>query len=489
MKVKVKYSPTQKFVLNIEEQTLGVLKDEIKKFVENTYNQPVKEPLTVSLNGSDPLTGPEDATLQSLGIVPGDMLIVLPPSSVTDRAKSSPQKTVASSQASASSQAEVKASTSTSPNKDVKEKKTDFNTQDTHSDPKVSKKRDPSESPVEQPPANLEILFNEYTPATASQALNLLVHHTILESGFHLKNSSGPPVGWKEMVATFHYSHNSFPNFKCTLVLVTMGEVKQVLASFPQQESEISVRLMIGEYFKDTSSSPVTADSLVHVAQLTRTLRDRLLHPLQIAVHQALGVPAPWHLVGLPQELLLMIAGMLDYHSVLNLRETCRRFHSVMDDNKLWQNLFKRDFSNLYGGSGNSNIVDWKAKYREAVNRRKDWKRVQDGLEYVIPGVFPTSPFMPPGYPGGPYPHFPQPRGPDPYAPQPHPQPNPFFDPDSPYFSGEIPIVPGTLPEIPDPLGPLGPIGPLRPRPGNPFQPPFMPTRPRAPRGPRFDFF
>ncbi|KAK8750608.1 hypothetical protein OTU49_014920 [Cherax quadricarinatus] len=474
MKVKVKYSKTHKFILTLEDDTLGSLKNEIRKFVENTYHQSVREPLTVSLNGSDPLVGSEDVSLQSLGVVNCDMLTVLIPSVATQAKTSSheqklPQKEVAvSTSASRSEKME-------SSNKDTSEQKL----AERQIDPKLDNERELlSESKDGQPTANLEKIFNECSPTSPSQALNLLIHLIMLESGFHMENNSEPPAGWNEMVATFRYSNSSLPDFKCTLVLVTMGDVKQVLASFPQQESEINVRLVIGDYAKDTKSSPIKANNLVRVAQLTRTLRDHLLHPLQVAAHEALGVPAPWHLAGLPHELLLMIASMLDYCQVLRLRATCQRLKYVMDDNKLWENLFKRDFSNLYSDTNYRNLVDWKTEYKKAVNRRKEWKRLEDeGLEYVIPGVFPSSPFMP-GHP--------HPRGPNPYPVPPHPQPNPFYDPDSPYFSGEIPQMPGIIPDIPDPFFPLGPIGP---RPGNPFQPPFMPTRPRAPRGPRFDFF
>lgn len=446
--------------------------------------------MTLSLNGSDALTGAEDAPLQSLGIVPGDLIKVLPPSAP---AASAPAPQIAPSP-------KPQATSASGPKPSRMEGSSDGASGSSPSTTSSAKTGPPDrkveESPVSLlieakdgcPPPSLVELFSKCSPSSPSQAVNLMVHLTMLECGFCSESNADPPPGWKEMVATIHYSHNTLPEFKCTLVLVTMGEIKQVMASFQQQESEISVKLLVGEYVMKENSivNVVAPGKLIRVAQLARTLRNQLLHPLQVAAHQILGVPAPWHLAGLPQEVLLIIARNMDAKSVISLGQSCKRLHSVMEDNKLWQFLYKMDFKNLYESTGGLNNIDWKAKYKEAVIRRREWKRMQDdpNIKFEIPEFYP-SPFGPayPTYPGMP------PRNPDPYPPQPpqpHPTPNPFYDPDSPFFMGEIPPMPGVFPNVPNPLNPLLPRGP---RPNNPFVPPFMPTRPRAPRGPRFDYF
>lgn len=503
MKVKVKYSSTQKFIIQVEDHTLGSLKNGIRNFIETSYNQPVREPLTVSLNGSDPLLGSDDTTLATLGIVPGDMLTIITPSAGVIQEK--PQTPMSSSQAkpatplsassastfSTSSEMAASASTVQKPetSRMAEPNAAATTTTTTAEDDRGMEKINLLEVKDGHPSPALEKLFNKCCPGSASQAVNLIIHLTMLECGFHLESSLEIPPGWKEMVATFQYCHSSFPEFRCTLVLVTMGEVKQALASFPQQESEISVKVKVGEYVKDPSKSPIQATNLIRVAQLVRTLRDHLLHPLQVAAHQALGIPAPWHLVGLPDEMLLMIASSLEARHVLNLGQTCRRLHSAMEDNKLWHNLYKRDFRSLYDGVNleNYNLVDWKARYKEAAARQREWKRLyEQDVEFVVPGMLPPPHPFGPQYPFG---DFNPPRGPDPfYPPQPHPNPNPFYDPDSPYFGGEMPPIPNIFPNAGDPFNPFG-VGPRRPRPRSPFNPPFMPTRPRNPRGPRFDFF
>ncbi|KAK7051160.1 hypothetical protein SK128_025706 [Halocaridina rubra] len=468
MKLKIKYSSTQKFIINLQDASLENLKNEIRKFVENSYKETVSEPLTVSLNGSDPLFGNDDSLLTNLGIVPGDMLTVLAPSACPDQAQVPSVDTSSKAYTSA---------------KGDEEKKAKLSRDDVDLD-----KGNLLEVKDGHPSTALDALFRQCSPESASQAVNLIVHLTMTECGFCLQNDVDIPSGWKETVATFHYCHKNYPEFTCTLYLANMGDVTQVLAIFPKQDRDISVKLKIFEYVKDPNISPIPASKLVRVAHLARVLRDYLLHPLHVAAHQALGVPAPWHLLGLPHEILLKIASSLEAHSVLNVAQTCKHLNAVMEDNKLWHILYKRHFKNLYEHVENYNLVDWKAKYRETVQREKEWNRLcQEGMEFVIPEGIPTRPRYPP-HPFMPYPGMPRPRGDNPYPPQPHPIPNPFYDPDSPYFGGEIPPMPNPFPIIGDPLDPFG-MGVNGRRPPNPFNPPFMPPRPRNPRGPRFDFF
>ncbi|XP_068234867.1 F-box only protein 7-like [Palaemon carinicauda] len=489
MRLKVKYSNTQKFIVNVEPCTLGNLKIKIRQSVEDSYGITVREPLTLSLNGSDPLFGNEDDSLSSLGIVPGDMLIIIPPSEKqVDTATASCSLTDTDKKEIVSSPGTSTSSSSSKNAKDESEPATKKSSTQIYEENKGTVKI-LLEVKDGYPSSSLEKLFNECSPSSASQAVNLLVHLTMLECGFCLVDDFQAPPGWKEMVATFHYCHQSFSEFKVTLALVTMGDIKQVLASFPQQENTIMTQLKVNDYVKKSSKSVISAVDLIKVAHLSRTLRDCILHPLQIAAHESLGIPAPWHLAGMPHELLLIVASFLGPRSILNMGQACKRLQSVMEDNELWHKLYKRDFKNLYDSMIDLQHVDWKVKYKSAIERRKEWSRLHDeGCEFVIPGVMPPRPPFGPPYPSGPYPELPRPRGPNPYPPQPHPTPNPYYDPDGPYFGGDIPPPPNPFPNLSDPFDPFGML-PRRPGPRSPFSPPFMPPHPRNPRGPRFDFF
>lgn len=376
-------------------------------------------------------------------------------------------------------------------------------------------------------PQWLQEKLSQYKPSTPSEALNLIVHYIMTECDFQKTDSDGDgelPAGWKDRVSTFHYTNPTFPDFKCDLVLMTKKGLKQIMACFPQQDDDIdiTINVIMKDYFKETVQSPITYDDFINVSQLVRTLRDKLLHPLQVCAHELLGVPAPWHLVGLPYELLIHMASLLTYRDVLKLSQTCHRLQSVMDDDRLWKTLYKRDFPKLYEDVDKTFDHNWKGKYKTAVIRRKKFNRLRENC-HPIPGTsqpsIPHNPLPYQPFPFHPYPTMPRPRGDNPYPPQPHPSPNPFCDPNSPHFSGEIPPMPGAFPKVPPyprrsrkprRPSPRGPFTPSRPSPFRPFSPdpsfpddPFSPDSPDSPddlfqppfyppdnsRGPRFDYF
>ncbi|KAK4301180.1 hypothetical protein Pmani_026660 [Petrolisthes manimaculis] len=228
-------------------------------------------------------------------------------------------------------------------------------------------------------PTWLHEKMSHYKPTCDSQAINLLLHFTMTECGFECKgdDNGGPPSGWQDRFAIFMYNSRAFPIFECVLVLMTKTGVKQIVAYFPDQEDELdfTVNVVMKDYIKHTTTTqtPITCEDLVNVSQFAQTLKDRLIFPLQMSAHSIFGLPAPWHLVVMPDELLMMITSLLDYRDVVALRGTCHRLHSLMDDDKLWMNLYKRDFINVYDdGKYMPYNHKWIVKYREAMIRLKE---------------------------------------------------------------------------------------------------------------------
>ena len=331
---------------------------------------------------------------------------------------------------------------------------------------------------------------------SSSQLVNLLAHITMMECQFVPTGQQGsplPPAGWDGLVASLNYSHSSYANFSCTLVLVTMGEKKQFLVSFPKQDVEISTTVIADDYIKEgTSDESITERDLKNVARLAQKLRNELLYPLQVAAHRILGLPSPFHLAGLPPELMVAVIKRLDINSALALSQCCKRLNEALNDDRLWEFYCRRDFgSRATVGDGDS----WQATYKRLYQKQKQdkerfvgWQQPAPHPDYGLPQprIYPTGP----GFHSPPvFPYSPQPVGPYPSVPDPHPPLNPYNDPDSPYYGGDIPNRPpnqpgigpfGGPPMMGDPLNPfgdpgLGGLGPGLPRRPRNNQPPFGP--------------
>ena len=127
--------------------------------------------------------------------------------------------------------------------------------------------------------------------------------------------------------------------------------------------SEISVKVNVNEYIQKPVATPIRAENLVRIALLAQTIRNQLLHPLQVAAHEALGVLAPCHLGGLPNEPLIMIAEELDTRSLLNMGQTCKRLNSVIEEKKLWRKFYRRHFPSQYKYISTTPNTDWKGEF------------------------------------------------------------------------------------------------------------------------------
>ncbi|XP_018018787.1 F-box only protein 7 [Hyalella azteca] len=530
MKLKVKYTSTKKFALNFEGSTVDELLAAVLAFITDTYGDDCGN-IALSLNGRDPLPLGPNMTLAEAGVVPSDLLSVI---HITSAAGATGAGGAGASAADAGAAGAAGASAAGASAGTSKSSSGDGGlpvaaaacSGDTSKPPEFSPsllldvKTDASGMAVAVP-ENLTHLLATCKPQSASQLINLLSHITMTECGFlpstlgqsnakpgpdpDMKKSTAiiPPVGWDAMVASMQYTHKSFVGFECTLVLVTMGDLKQILVSFPNQDIEISTKVSIFDFVEQgatfSENVPMKIEALRNVPKLAQKLRNDLLVPLQLAAHRILGLPSPFHLAGLPFEILLPILGLLDVNSVLRVSQTCRRLYDVCSDDALWHHLYRRDLG--APPANRTEMQQWKKLYKERYIQKKSYN-----IGWHDPMLIDYPPPHPRIYPTGPlnpgYPYNPEPIGPYPVVPDPAQPFNPYRDPDSPFYGGDIPNQPPNplRPGVPyptnDPFGPMrDPFNPFAPGqdPLNPFGDPGLgglgpglPGRPRQPprRGP-----
>lgn len=528
MRLKIKYTSTKKFVLNFNGSTVGELTEAVKAFVADSYGETCSD-FVLSLNGREPLTGTASTALSDLGIVASDMLTVLPGTAAAAggggaAANSSGASGAAANSSGANGTSGVRSDSTGSSGSAIDTgngSAGERNQPQQLSDGDAKGGAAVASSPIvfapttllevsndvttaqdggsssSTLPASLQSLLAHCQPKDAGQLVNLLAHITMLECDFKAPNSSDigpsstrttppPSPGWDGLVASLNYEHKNFPSFSCSLVLVAMGDTKQMLVSFPGQDVEISTKVNVWDYVEGqgTPGIPIEVASLRNVSRLAKHLRNELLVPLQLAAHRILDVPSPRHLAGLPTELLFMVLKHLDARSVLRLARCCKRLQSEATDDIVWRLLYNRDFGDSppsldvdpVSGDNIRDLTNWLARYknRELKQRARyiGWQFPSSQLitpQNIIPSphpqIYPTGPLYPE------FPNRPQPMGPYPVVPDPTPPFNPYGDPDSPYYGGDLPFGPPQPYSAPNPLGPLHGGGPRHPfrDPLNPF--------------------
>ncbi|XP_058529844.1 F-box only protein 7 isoform X1 [Ochotona princeps] len=495
------------------EPTLGQLRWRLSQALLPTWGYSSDTRFAISLNNKDALTGDED-TLASYGIVSGDLICLiledaipapnLPSSTDSEHssvqnndhpslAASSTQASQADERLSDSSQAQAAQSdirhddSMSGPSQnlaaeaiqDVMDVEEDAGVR--HSEPMLC-----SEAVEGQVPHSLEILYQSASCADAKDALIVLLHLLMLESGYVPQGTEAKamsmPEQWKASgVYRLQYTHPLCEGGYAVLTCVPLGNLIVVNATLKTNNEMRSVKklqLRPESFICIEDPGDSAAKIYRDLQKLSRLFKDQLVYPLLAFTRQALDLPDVFGLVVLPLELKLRIFRLLDARSVLSLSAVCRDLCIASNDPLLWRCLYLRDFRD---GTVKTRDTDWKELYRRKYIQRKEAQRrfvtfpppAPDRIPvYPSPLDFPPSSFFPPGIIGGIYDERPT----------------------LPYTGGSVgSFIPGPgetrgqfSPLRPrfDPIGPLpgpNPILPGRGGPGDRF--PFRPGRGRPTDG------
>lgn len=418
------------------EPTLGQLRAHLSQALLCTWGYSSDTRFTITLNYKDALTGDEE-TLASYGIVSGDLICLilqddipapnLPSSTDSEHSSlqsndqpslaiSSNQTSIQDAQPSDSFQGQAAQSDVWNDNSTLGPSQ-NFEAESIQdiedmaegtgfypSEPMLC-----SESVEGQVPHSLETLYQSADCSDASDALIVLIHLLMLESGYMPQGTEAKalsmPEKWKlSGVYKLHYMHPLCEGSSATLTCVPLGN---------------------------------------------------------LIVVNALSLPDVFGLVVLPLELKLRIFRLLDVRSVLSLSAVCRDLFTASNDPLLWRFLYLRDFRD---NTVRVQDTDWKELYRKRHIQRKESPKgrfvmLLPSSTHAIPFYpnplhprpFPSS-RLPPGIIGGEYDQRPTlPYVGDPInslipgpgeTPSQFPPLRPRFDPIGP-LPGPNPILPG----------------------------------------------
>ncbi|XP_030071338.1 LOW QUALITY PROTEIN: F-box only protein 7 [Microcaecilia unicolor] len=492
MKLRVRVKKQTSWVeLESEESTLGDLQSKLCDSILPALGYSADTPFTITLNGKDPLTG-EQETLVSYGIVSGDLICLLIPESAM--ACSSPQRYSPLSVSPQSNQvahsvitvySQARRAAEEGPDESVRNSSTVTGIQNNST---LGGSRDSGESnfrvvpadmgteevpapcPLEpmlcseatdgHVPHSLETLYHAAECTSSNDALVVVVHLLMLETGYLPKGSDSKvllmPDRWRNGgIYKLQYTHPLCDVGFATLTCVPMGKLIVVNATLKVNNSIKSVKRLqlspasyvIFEHQKDN-----VARVYQDLQKLSRMFKDQLVYPLLASARQALNLPDIFGLVVLPLELKLRIFRLLDIRSVLSLSTVCHDLCAVANDSALWRFLYLRDFRDPMSRPRDT---DWKELYKKKHKQKKEairWRHM-----FFLPS------------PPHPIPFHPNPFYPTPFAP------SPIYPPG--IIGGEYDQRP-VLPFVGDPINSLIPGSGQTPSRFPPFRPHFDPIGP-----------
>ncbi|XP_068938119.1 F-box only protein 7 isoform X2 [Petaurus breviceps papuanus] len=316
-----------------------------------------------------------------------------------------------------------------------------------------------SEAVDGQVPHSLETLYHSAECKNANDALIVLVHLLMLESGYTPLGTEAKAVSMPEKwraggVYKLQYTHPLCEDGTAALTCVPLGSLVVINATLKINNEIRSVKrlqLLPESFICPHEQDDNVASKYKDLQKLSRLFKDQLVYPLLAFARQALNLPDVFGLVVLPLELKLRIFRLLDVRSVLSLSAVCRDLFIASNDQLLWRFMYLRDFRDC---AVRPRDTDWKELYRKQKQRK-------DALRWRHPMFLPPPP-------------HPMPFHPSPFYPSPFP-PNPMYPPG--IIGGEFDERP-MLPYVGDPINSLIPGPGETPGQFSPFRPHFDPMGP-----------
>ncbi|KAL1774962.1 F-box only protein 7 isoform X1 [Sigmodon hispidus] len=421
---------TQPLEVPEPEPTLGQLRAHLSQALLPLWGFSSDTRFAITLNNKDALTGDEE-TLASYGIVSGDLICLvleddmsapnLPSSADSEHsslqnnnqpssAASSYQASIPDEQWSDSSQGQ--ATQFDAWNDDSMEGPSQ-NVEAESIQDAMRMEEDSGFHPLEpmlcnetedgQVPHSLETLYQSACCSNISDALVVLIHLLMLESGYIPQGTEAKaasmPEKWKSSgVYKLQYTHPLCEGGTAMLTCVPLENLVIINATIKISsgiKNVKSVQLQPRSYVSGVEPGESAATVYKDLKKLSRLFKDQLVYPLLAFTRQVLNLPDVFGLVVLPLELKLRIFRLLDVHSVLALSAVCHDLLIASNDPLLWRCLYLRDFRD---GTVRGPGTDWKELYRKRYIQRKEAQRLRHAM--FLPPPSHSIPFCPlPVYP------------------------------------------------------------------------------------------
>uniref|UniRef100_A0A3B4AU00 F-box domain-containing protein n=1 Tax=Periophthalmus magnuspinnatus TaxID=409849 RepID=A0A3B4AU00_9GOBI len=398
MKLRVRLNRlTSRVELPGEEPTLSELTDHIRQTLLPSQGLSANTEFSLSLNGTEPLS--EDGqTLSSYSIVSGDLICVILPAQVVAVSSSGSTEQTPNN---AVSQIQTQHTTSVSYD-ESSNSSSPIHSESLESEHTVTSWEPMlcSEAEDGQAPLSLELLYHGAHSTSPSDAIIVVGHQLMLETGFthegYELQSVDMPTEWRGAAGVYKlkYSHVLCENSLAVLAAVCTGPTLVINATLKVNEKAYAVGKLClnpSSYVTNEWPGEHAAAAFKDLKKLSRLFKDALAYPLIAAAREAMALPVAFGLPALPPELLLRVLRLLDVHSLTRLSMISKHFHNTTSDSTLWKHLFLRDFR------GETNMEEYRSIRKERQRRRQtlslppyasvDPFHIGPHFEPLVPGI------------------------------------------------------------------------------------------------------
>lgn len=176
-----------------------------------------------------------------------------------------------------------------------------------------------------------------------------LVHILMIETGFLLPQTSSStdpfctlPDSWNFQYEYLRVDYKTYSEGKCHIGITTA--IPFIMVHGVAGVKAITYTVKPEDVISPLSGIPVGGKLLKKFAV---EFKNDLAFPLYFYIQPEVDRTCPAHLLNLPIEISSKILERLDFKSLVRVGRTCRVFHDLASDRKLWKRLFKR-FSPIY---------------------------------------------------------------------------------------------------------------------------------------------
>uniref|UniRef100_A0A8C6YIT6 F-box protein 7 n=1 Tax=Nothoprocta perdicaria TaxID=30464 RepID=A0A8C6YIT6_NOTPE len=200
-------------------------------------------------------------------------------------------------------------------------------------------------------PHSLETLYHSAECTSATDALIVLVHLLMMETGYVPQGTEAKAVSMPEKwrgngVYKLQYTHPLCEEGTAGLTCVPLGDLVAINGTLKINKEIKGVKRiqLLPTSFVCFQEPEKVAGVYKDLQKLSRLFKDQLVYSLLAAARQALNLPDVFGLVVLPLELKLRIFRLLDVRSLISLSAVCRDLYTASNDQLLWRFMYLRDF-------------------------------------------------------------------------------------------------------------------------------------------------